>query len=200
MKVDLLRHGELVGGVKYRGRQDDPLTEAGAQSMQCVWQQVHTTVQVIYASPLSRCRELALKWAAQQGIPCHIDERIAEMHYGEWEGLTHDEIHARDPGMLVQWRNNPEGMRPPGGESPEELQLRIGDFWNGLTEQHQGEHVLVVAHSGSLRMLIAAAMNAPIVTTRHLHMPYACWSRLETRHGQSLLAFHNRQPEAQPKA
>lgn len=194
MKVDLLRHGELVGGVKYRGRQDDPLTEAGAESMQRVWQQLHTEVQAIYASPLSRCRQLALKWGATQGIPCHIDERIAEMHYGEWEGLTHDKIHARDPGMLVQWRNNPEGMRPPGGESPEELQARIGDFWCELTAQHQGEHVLVVAHSGSLRMLIAAAIHAPIVTTRHLHMPYACWSRLEARHGQSLLAFHNRQP------
>lgn len=191
-RMDLLRHGELEGGVRYRGRVDDPLTDAGRRSMDAVWEHLRHEVDTIIASPLARCAGPARAWAEAAGIECILDERIAELHYGDWEGLSADEIRQGWPGMLERWRADPSGMRPPNGESPEELRARIEDFLRQWMACDAGRKLLVVAHSGSLRMLLAAALGAPIAATRRFAMPYACWSRLSLAGGQPLLEFHQR--------
>lgn len=194
LTADLLRHGALEGGVKYRGTVDDPLTDAGRDAMDAVWSRVAGEVDLIVASPRSRCAGPAREWAGQQGIECIIEPRIAEMHYGDWEGKTAEQIRAEYPGMLEAWRRDPTGMRPPGGESPEELRARLDEWWGEAVRQYDGRHLLVVAHSGSLRMLIALALAAPIATTRQLEMPYGCWSRIASSHGRSWLEFHHQLP------
>jgi alpha-ribazole phosphatase len=193
IRVDLLRHGELEGGVKYRGCVDDPLTTAGRASMEHIWDRLQNDVDLIIASPLERCQQPARDWAEAAGIPCKIDPRMAEMQYGEWEGLTSEEIMARYPGMLEKWRVNPEGMQVPGGESAEQLRDRIAAFWSEICEKHDEKHLLVVAHSGSLRMLLAHILAAPIATTRLIQMPYGCWSRVIHHNGSNQLMFHNRE-------
>ena len=190
--VDLLRHGELEGGVKYRGMVDDPLTVAGRAAMDGVWNEVKSEVDLIISSPLSRCFSPAAEWAKEAGIKCLSDSRIAEMHYGDWEGLTSEEIMARYPGELEKWRADPESVQVPNGESVLQLQERIVAFWSDICAAYDDKHLLLVAHSGSLRMLITHLLNAPIITTRHMQMPYACWSRIAYEHGSSQLLFHNR--------
>ncbi|MFQ5518529.1 MAG: histidine phosphatase family protein [Mariprofundus sp.] len=193
LTVDLLRHGELESGIKYRGQLDDPLTGAGRAAMDAVWEQLRPSIDRVITSPLSRCSEPALSWANGAGIECQLDARIAEMYYGQWEGLAAEEIMKRHPGMLEQWRSNPESVQVPGGESVTQLHDRIAAFWSDIGEKHEGQHVLLVAHSGSLRMLIAHVLNAPIVSTRHMQMPYACWSRVVHDNGGNQLVFHNRE-------
>lgn len=189
--VDILRHGELKGGVKYRGWVDDPLTQAGRASMDAVWSRLRRDVDLLITSPLSRCAGPASEWSQEAGIPCEIEPRIAEVRYGEWEGLSSDEIMAQYPGILEQWRRNPAGMSAPGGETAEQLQARISNFWSDISKQYDGKHLLIVAHSGSMRMLLAHILSAPIVTTRMMQMPYSCWSRAAIRDGRSELVFHN---------
>lgn len=189
--VDLLRHGELEGGIKYRGWVDDPLTATGRILMDSVWKRIGSDIDLVISSPLSRCSQPAESWAEEAKTPFEIDPRVAEMHYGEWEGLTSEEIMARYPGMLEQWRLNPEGMQVPGGESAEQLRDRVANFWSDICEQHDKKHLLVVAHSGSIRMLLAHILSAPIATTRSMQMPYGCWSRIVHNHGRNKLVFHN---------
>jgi alpha-ribazole phosphatase len=191
MRVDLLRHGAVEGGVRYRGTVDDPLTAEGRAAMEAVWAELGGDVERIITSPLSRCAVPARAWAAQAGIPLVIEPRLSEMRYGVWEGLTADEIRSRFPGMLERWRDNPDGMRIPEAETVDELWARVAAFWSELCAGREGERILVVAHSGSLRMLIAHVLGAPTVTTRRLAMPYACWSRITVRQGHASLAFHN---------
>ncbi len=181
--VDLLRHGALEGGMKYRGKTDDPLTGAGRAAMDQVWQQLAGDVDYIISSPLRRCAVPARAWAAQSGIDCVIEPRLAEMDYGAWEGKTMAAIEQAYPGMLARWRADPTGMRPPGGESPEELRIRLADWWAEAREQFDGSHILVVAHSGSLRMLIALLLEQTIAYTRSMDMPYACLHRITHPHG-----------------
>ncbi len=190
--VDLLRHGELEGGVRYRGCVDDPLTEEGCRQMDRVWQHVREDIDVIVSSPLQRCALPASRWAAARGIPCIIEPRVSEMHYGAWEGKTAAQIRRQWPGMLERWRRDPSGMRPPQGESPEELRQRLQQWWQSCIEVHAGKHVLLVAHSGSLRMLLALILQAPIAMTRRIEMPYACWSRAGATQEHAWLEFFNR--------
>lgn len=176
--IDLLRHGALEGGIKYRGTVDDPLTPEGRQAMDQVWQQLAGDVDVIITSPLNRCAVPARAWAVESGKTCIIEPRLAEMDYGAWEGKSITTIKQEYPGMLERWRTDPTGMRPPGGESPEELRMRLTDWWAEASEQFDNSHILVVAHSGSLRMLIALLLGQPISYTRTMEMPYACLHRI----------------------
>jgi len=192
--ADLLRHGALKGGVKYRGSIEENLTAEGRTQMDCIWENIRSHIDLIITSPLSRCALPAQQWAKKHVIPCIIEPRIAEMHYGLWEGLSHDEIEEKFPNMLAQWRKDPTGMRPPQGESPEELQTRIIDFWQDACQKYRGKHALIVGHSGSMRMLIAHILNQPISYTRHIAMPYACWSRAEHREKKSNMIFINTAP------
>jgi len=192
LTVDLLRHGALTGGIKYRGQTDDPLTIQGRTDMDLVWQKLAAEADMIITSPLSRCAEPATAWAKQARIPCIIEPRIAEMHYGAWEGKTSETIKTEFPGMLEQWRRDPTGMRPPGGESVDELRQRVHAWLMEIVQRYQNKQLLVVSHSGTLRMLIALALGAPIAGTRHIDMPYACWSRLYCDEQGNRLAFHQR--------
>ncbi len=192
MIIDLLRHGELEGGMKYRGRVDDPLTPEGRRSMEHVWHKLQGEVDAIATSPLSRCAGPARGWADASGIPLFVEERLAELHYGAWEGKTAVEIDYEFPGKLQQWRRDPTAMRPPGGESPEELQARLSDWWQEILRREKHHHLLVISHSGSLRMLLAIALGAPIAATRQFAMPYSCWSRLVIENGKAILDFHQR--------
>jgi len=189
--ADLLRHGALKGGVKYRGSIEEDLTTEGRIQMNQIWENIGDDIDLIITSPLSRCALPAQYWAEKKDIPCIIEPRIAEMHYGAWEGLSHDDIEENFPNILAQWRKDPTGMRPPQGESPEELQTRIADFWHDACQRYHGKHALIVAHSGSTRMLIAHILNQPIAYTRHIAMPYACWSRAEHQAGKNSMLFIN---------
>jgi alpha-ribazole phosphatase/probable phosphoglycerate mutase len=190
--IDLLRHGALEGGVKYRGSLDETLMQAGREAMDNVWQRLRDEVDMIICSPLSRCAEPASSWAAQAGIPCVVEPAIQELSYGDWEGMTAEQIENAYPGVLQAWRQDPTQMTPPNGESMLTFSNRIEDFLYHLTQEHKQGHVLLVAHSGSIRMLIAHALQAPIVSTRHMSMPYACWSRLSVDNGHISLQFHAR--------
>ncbi len=178
-RLDILRHGAVEGGIRYRGSQDDPLSSLGRKQMDAVWQYLHSSIDVILCSPLQRCRLAAQDWGKQQGIPCLIEPRLQELHYGDWEGMSKDAIRRTYPGMLERWRSNPEGMRIPGAKET------IEDFYQGkqallhsIATDYQGKHILAVTHSGSSRALLAAALQAPIASMRHFAMPYAAWHRM----------------------
>ncbi len=187
--IDFLRHGALEGGIKYRGCLDVALTVSGRNSMDKVWQSVQHHTTKIITSPLSRCADPAQVWANTIGVPCVLDKRIQELSYGNWEGLTATEIKQAYPGQLEAWRVDPTHLSPPNGEPMQQFATRVLSFWQELVAQQDG-HVLVVAHSGSIRLLLAYALNAPIQTTRHLAMPYACWSRVQVKEKQAQLIFH----------
>ncbi len=188
--VDFLRHGALEGGVKYRGTLDEALTTVGRVQMDKVWAQIKHEVTTIISSPLSRCALPAQDWASEANVSCVISNQVAELNYGNWEGLTSHDIEQKYPNMLQAWRENPTDMTPPNGESMQFFAERTLDFWQKLLESHDDEHLLVVAHSGSIRLLLAHVLAAPIQTTRHIAMPYACWSRIEIQDGQAQLVFH----------
>ena len=193
--IDLLRHGALEGGLRYRGATEAALTQAGRADMDSVWRRLRGHVEAIVTSPLSRCRGPAESWAAEAGISCRVEADLREMEYGAWEGLSGEEIEARFPGWLARWRENPVGMAIPGAERIEDFAARVIDVWQRLLREHAGNHLLLVAHSGTLRVILTHALGAPLPATRRFAMPYACWSRVQSHHGRCRLMHLNPSPE-----
>jgi alpha-ribazole phosphatase len=194
--VDLLRHGELSGGIRYRGTTEAELTHAGRQAMDAVWTRLSSQVDAIICSPLGRCRGPAEAWSAQSGVPCEVVDDFREMHYGAWEGLTPDEIRRRFPGMLARWQVDPAGVCIPGAESIVSFSGRVVAAWDAMLHRHAGRRTLLVGHSGTLRMILAHILGAPLSATRRFMVPYAAWSRVRESECGCLITYLNRHLDA----
>ncbi|MGD8583655.1 MAG: histidine phosphatase family protein, partial [Gammaproteobacteria bacterium] len=124
-QIDVLRHGEPLGGRRYRGHGvDDPLTEKGWQQM---WDAVggRTDWQHVLTSPLSRCHDFARQLSKKLRIGYSIDDRFKEIGFGAWEGLTPDEILASDAEALQHFYRDPIKNRPAGAEPLEAFSKRV---------------------------------------------------------------------------
>jgi len=111
--VDLMRHGEPVGGRRYRGQIDDPLSEKGWAQMQAAVGESLPWTRIV-SSPLLRCRAFAETLADRHGLPLTLDERLMEVGFGEWEGKTAAEIEQAAPGTLARFKADPVNARPAG--------------------------------------------------------------------------------------
>ena len=105
------------------------------------------------ASPLKRARDTMEVLRASLGLDPHayaVDDRLMEIAYGEWEGLTLPEIDARMPGVLAEREQDKWDFAPPGGESYRDLTARISAWYAALTQD-----TVVAAHGGGVRALMA---------------------------------------------
>lgn len=175
--VDLIRHGEPEGGIRFRGHTNDPLSETG-------WAQMRAAVQgrnpwqMVVTSPLLRCTGFAAELAANAAIPLEADARLKEIGFGEWEGRTPDELMQIDPGCLDRLWRDPAGFTPPGGEGLAAFTARVTAGWNDLLTRHAGKHILVVAHGGVNRVILCQTLQIPIHNMFCLDVPFAGLSRI----------------------
>jgi alpha-ribazole phosphatase/probable phosphoglycerate mutase len=176
--IDLLRHGEPVGGRKYRGQTDDPLTNRGWAQM---WAAVgaHRPWQRIVSSPLLRCGEFADALGGELGLAVERDERLVEVGYGSWAGKSPDELKAEDPEAYAAFRADPWRNRPADAEPMEAFTERV---LTAFAEQvgAGGEHILIVAHAGVIRTVVAHTLGMPLENLYRIHLPYAGRARLHS--------------------
>ena len=161
--VDLIRHGEPVGGNRYRGHGvDDPLSERGWAQMWAAIGDGQPPGGRIVTSPLQRCRAFAEALAERARIPFEIDERFREVGFGGWEGRTPAEIEAADPESFGAFYADPVANRPEGAESLYDFVERISAAYEDTTRMHSGRHILIVAHAGVMRAVTTMILEAPI--------------------------------------
>lgn len=176
-QIDLLRHGEPEGGSRYRGQSDDPLSERGWQQMRSAIGE-HLSWDVVVSSPLRRCLAFAETVAGERGLPLQVEERLKEVGFGAWEGLTKGEIEARAPGTVARFYRDPLRCRPQGAEPLEGFRDRVLDGWSALLQAHTGRRVLLVTHAGVIRMVVGSVLAAPLERAYRIHVPYAGVTRI----------------------
>ncbi len=161
-QIDVIRHGEPEGGRRYRGYGiDDPLTEKG-------WQQMWSAIpenpgwDLIISSPLARSLDFGIALAEKMGIPCIINDQMKEIGFGVWEGLTPKEIIAADSEALNHFYQDPINNRPEGAEPLEVFSNRIWSAFQKIAAEHTGKHVLIVAHAGVARAIMANVLEMPL--------------------------------------
>jgi broad specificity phosphatase PhoE len=131
MVLDLLltRHGmtEAGDGVMLGGQLDLPLSADGRREAEALARRLEgVRIDRIVSSPMIRALETAQTVA--KGRPVGVDERLRELDYGRWEGLTYDEIEARDPDLRLRWEADPATTHSPGGESGNDVARRARSF------------------------------------------------------------------------
>jgi probable phosphoglycerate mutase len=154
LRIAFIRHGPTQWNDEGRlqGRQDIPLSEAGRLRMSALRPPAGFESARAYVSPLSRARETARLLGLADAV---VDERLSEHGWGSWEGLTRDEILARDGQDAFERAGRGIDFTPKGGESTRELMARVGAFLGDVAKDESD--AIAVAHRGILRTAYALA-------------------------------------------
>jgi len=155
VNVFAIRHGETAWSLsgRHTGTTDIPLTDNGRRRAERLRPILATErFARVFVSPMQRARETCE--LAGLGNAAVIDPDLAEWNYGEYEGLTPEQIHERAPGWLIFQ----DGC--PGGESPEEIGARV-DRVIARVRTVDGD-VALFAHGHVLRVLVARWIGFPV--------------------------------------
>lgn len=176
--IDLLRHGEVEGGSKYRGHQDDPLSEAGWQQLQQVTKE-NQGWQHIVTSPLQRCSSFASELAVSFNLPLVQDNAFKEIYFGAWEGKSADELLKSEPDKIKQYWADPVNYTPPQAENFSDFENRIMNAWGNLFSLYEGKHILLLSHAGVIRVILCHILDMPLTQLFRLDIALASMSRIE---------------------
>lgn len=179
--LDFLRHGEPVGGKRYRGKTDDPLSEKGWAQMCAATAGTRPWMSIV-SSPLTRCRVFAEWLSGVAAIPMSIDERLSEVGFGVWEGRTAEEINSEVPDAVFDFKCDPLGRRPEGAEPLADFSVRVSAAYEQIVSRHKGEHVLVVAHAGVIRMAISHVLGLAPDRAYHINVGSSGMARIRVEH------------------
>lgn len=163
--LDFLRHGETSLSHSLRGRTDDALTAKGWTQMRSTITQSEQTGQawdVIYSSPLQRCRLFAEQWAEQKQLPLFIEPNLQEMDFGEWEAQSTERLYQLYPDELAQFWQTPLSFTPPQAESLLTFKSRVLESVETLTQQMYAQgwtRALIISHGGVIKLLKCQALK-----------------------------------------
>jgi broad specificity phosphatase PhoE len=162
--LDLLltRHGNVAANeVVLGGQLDLPLTEKGRSEAEALARRLEgIRVDRIVSSPMARALETAQ--AVAKGRPIEVDERLRELDYGQWEGLTHAEIDARDPVLWARWERDPAATHAPGGECGDDVARRVTAFLAELLAAELGGDSPAGAYGAQHRAPDPGGVRGPV--------------------------------------
>ena len=180
--VYLARHGSVAGSESRRfiGHLDVPLSPRGeAESAALARRLAGASLAAAYSSDLVRTRRTAEIVCAPHGIGVEPLPALREFSMGRWEGLTAEEIRAREPGAFDAWMADIGRFQFPEGESLPDVEARAWPAFEAIVARHAGQRVLVVAHGGPNRILLCRALGLPLDRILMLGQDYAALSVLE---------------------
>ena len=166
MRILLARHGETPWNAegRYQGQEDIALSEVGERQAALLGQRLaEVRIDRAVSSPLSRANRTArLALGAARESMLTTDAGLAEIAHGTWEGLLASEIRERDPERLAAWRDAPDTVLMPGGES---LQQVFDRAWPAFVAAIDGlgpdDTALIVAHDAVNRVILCRILGIP---------------------------------------
>jgi len=157
-EIILVRHGETewnVGKI-YRGRMDINLDEVGIKQAELLGKYLsQTMLDAIYSSPLKRALDTANIIARYSKTSVQVSDNLIDFDYGEWQGLSEEEVKKLYPSLHNEWLTNPHRVRMPHGESLADVRERSLKVINGVISKYKGR-VVVVSHRVINKVLICS--------------------------------------------
>lgn len=165
VKVIFIRHGQTEWNTsgRYQGQSDVPLSAEGLEQARHLAEGFPIDkIDAIYASDLTRAMQTAEAVADRFGLTVHAEPAFRELHFGEWEGLTYDEIVNGWADAMKNFLLHPDVLVVPGGESFQQVQERAMRRLNELLDEHEGQTIAIFAHGAVLRTMLTAALHIPL--------------------------------------
>lgn len=196
VEVLIARHPQVQANVdgRFVGSGESPFTPEGEEQCRALAAYIAAWgPDAIHTSPRLRARSVAESVAAMCGVPCEVDEDLAEIDFGAAEGLTYEE--AKAAGVDIDLLNGP----------PESAPFRDGETWHAFASridnaaeriEHRGTRIAVIAHGGVVRALIAHWLGFPDTASWHFAVPNASVATLTLWDGTGTLRTFGIEPDA----
>ncbi len=193
-KIYLIRHGETedADSGRYKGHLDLPLSENGIKQIKRLARYIsgevgehgsvevdHSGLSAIYCSDLIRAVKSADIISDQFDLKPMILAGLRERNFGEWEGMTFNEIEEKWPNAFSAWASNPLKFSPVGGENTLEARDRVMPAFNEITNQHKGQNVAIVSHGGVIRIILCELLEMPLENIFRIEQDFAALNIIE---------------------
>jgi alpha-ribazole phosphatase len=195
MKLTLVRHTSLDIAPSICYGQSDIAVSANfdVERQQLQKKLAAFEFDAIYASPLQRCHKLAQALCADASLgfahhDIQLDERLKELHFGDWEMRPWDAI-PREPFDI--WENDYANLAPPNGETFSQLHNRSKSFVEAVGRHSHGKNILVVTHGGFIRALVAEVLQMPLKRLFRITIDHASVTQLEFKGEVPKVIFMN---------
>lgn len=171
MRLIMIRHGETEWNLQRRaqGVTDTSLTEEGiwqAKALSAALRNKRIVPDLIVSSPLQRAYLTAAEIAKTFGQDVLTDERLTEIAFGVWEGLTFTELAQQYPTEYNTWRKRPQDCRLSGAETTTNVMKRCESFLQDMHSKYENSTVLIVSHTLPLKLMIVSALR---LQQEHIH-------------------------------
>lgn len=164
--IVLVRHGEVKGITppRFRGRDDLPLTPHGLEQAGRSGDVIRRrwTLDALYCSPLTRCVHTAEAIATGLALKPAPHPGLNDIDYGTWQALAVAEVEQRWPEQLARWHSVPHTMRPPDGESLQEVLARATAALSVMLTDHGETTIALVTHDSVIRLLLGHMLSLPV--------------------------------------
>jgi probable phosphoglycerate mutase len=165
-KIILVRHGHVEGisPERFRGRADLALTTEGRRQADATARRIHAVwaPTAVYTSPLSRSRETGETIGKLSGLSPNLVDGLIDIDYGQWQGLTPDQVRARWPELLDTWYRAPDWAAIPGGETLQDVLTRAVSALRKVIHRHPNDTAVLVGHDSVNRVVLLHALELPL--------------------------------------
>lgn len=190
----LIRHGEPDPEVRGRcyGRLNVGLSPEGRRQSESVAQRLASEpLSAIYASPRRRTIESAEILAAAHACGVRIENDLREIDFGDFEGLTYDDISKLNPELYRQWMEQPTEVEFPNGESFTLVKSRVSKAVAVLKDRHAGQSIALITHGGAIRISLAEVLSIPAGNVFRIAQRYAAVNLIQFLGGHPAVELMN---------
>jgi len=159
--IMLIRHGETNWNVEevFRGQIDIRLNETGVRQAELLAKYLKDVpIIAVYSSPLKRAVKTAQIIASGHNTNIIIAPELTDLDYGEWQGLSHEEVREKYEKLYGKWLESPHLVRMPKGEGLDDVRRRSLSLVEQVILKYEGT-VALVSHRVVHKVLICALLG-----------------------------------------
>jgi broad specificity phosphatase PhoE len=158
----MVRHGATVASAedRFAGATDVDLSDEGREQTRRLSERLSDEeIAAVYASPLGRTMETARILAGPHQLEVQPRDGLREINHGRWEQMTRREVEEKFPDEAAEWERDPYTFAPVGGESGLQVVARALPVLIELVREHPGQHILIVSHKATIRLLLSSLLG-----------------------------------------
>ena len=192
-EIILVRHGETDWNVAevFRGRIDVELNETGLKQAELLAGYLSSVrIDAVYSSPLKRALRTAEVIADRKKLEVNIAPGLVDFDFGNWQGLSHQEVINKYKALYGEWVDHPERVRMLAGESLGDVMERAMAVVDDVMGQHSGS-VVLVSHRVVNKVLICALLGLDNSHFWNIRQDTCGLTSFTYEGGRFILARHN---------
>jgi alpha-ribazole phosphatase/probable phosphoglycerate mutase len=171
-EILLIRHPQTDLAGTFCGHTDPPINTAGGAQLRALLATLEAEpLDAVYTSDLDRAQTLAQAIASRHQVACIPRAALREIHFGEWEALTWNEIEARGHEEAAAWLANFPHQAAPNGETFADFQARVLHEFDRILATRL-ERIAIVTHAGVMRTILTARCGVDESAAHALTKPY----------------------------